>query len=251
LVQGRDKVMSEQVQLNVWLPKHKREQNISIFKKLQEKFDTAMKILFADIDSSANQYRDKLAEEYGTAFNWEVVDPSDVFEQIEAETYEFYSAEKLMEYNFHLSLLATTYQIFEQQLRGFVFSELNHRTSPIRTKEEFSQFGTNMGKIKEAYEFLEFDLTKTIQWETVELLADLVNTYKHGDGRSAKRLYEKNPDLFLKGYFGDERLMDMELTTNSEIVFDLDKVGFKAYIDALIEFWEDFPEHITKVHTFE
>lgn len=119
--------------------------------------------------------------------------------------------------------------------------------SPIRTKDDFSKFGFNMGQIKEAYEFLNYDLTKTSQWETVELLADLVNTYKHGDGRSATRLYNKNPDLFLKGYFVDERLMDVELTTNAEIVFDIEKVGFDKYTNAIVEFWEDFPEHLNPV----
>ncbi|WP_368774585.1 hypothetical protein [Bacillus aerius] len=108
-----------------------------------------------------------------------------------------------------------------------------------------------MAQIKEAYEFLKYDLTKTSQWETVELLADLVNTYKHGDGRSANRLYNKNPDLFLKGYLGDERLMDVELTTNSEIVFDIEKVGFKKYTKALIGFWEDFPEHLNPIVTID
>ncbi|MDX8363488.1 hypothetical protein [Cytobacillus sp. IB215316] len=239
--------MSEQVQLNVWLPKHKRKQYLSIHKKLQEKFATTMETLFNDIEGSANKYKEKLFEEYGTAYDYEVVDPSDILENIEMETYEFFKAEKLMEYNFHLSLLASTYQIFEQQLRGFIYSELNHKLSPIRTKDEFSKFGFNMGQIKEAYEFLNYDLTKTSQWETIELLADLVNTYKHGDGRSAKRLYNKNPDLFLKGYFGDERLMDVELTTNAEIVFDIEKVGFDKYTTAIIEFWEDFPEHINPV----
>ena len=239
--------MSEQVQLNVWLPKHKREQYIFIYKKLQEKFATTMETLFNDIEGTANTYKEKMAEKYGTAYNYDVVDPSDILENIEMETLEFYKSEKLMEYNFHLSLLATTYQIFEQQLRSFIYSELNHRMSPIRTKDEFSKFGFNMGQLKEAYEFLNYDLTKTPQWETVELLADLVNTYKHGDGRSATRLYNKNPDLFLKGYFGDERLMDVELTTNAEIVFDIEKVGFDKYTNAIIEFWEDFPEHLNSV----
>ncbi|MFC0414166.1 hypothetical protein ACFFHH_01595 [Cytobacillus solani] len=206
-----------------------------------------METLFNDIEGSANKYKEKMVEEYGTAYNYEVVDPSDIFENIEMETYEFYKSEKLMEYNFHLSLLATTYQIFEQQLRGFIYSELNHRMSPIRTKDGFSKFSFNMGQLKEAYEFLNYDLTKTCQWETVELLADLVNTYKHGDGRSATRLYNKNPDLFLKGYFGDERLMDVELTTNAEIVFDIEKVGFDKFTKVIIEFWEDFPEHLSPV----
>lgn len=114
--------MSQQLQLNVWLPKHKREQYICIYKKLQEKFATALETLFNDIEGSANKYKEKMVEEYGTAYNYEEVDPSDIFENIEMETYEFYKSEKLMEYNFHLSLLATTYQIFEQQLRGFIYS---------------------------------------------------------------------------------------------------------------------------------
>lgn len=242
--------MGEQVQVNVWLPKNKREQFISIYKKIEEKFNISVETLFNDIEGTANQYKEKLANDYGTAFNYEVVDPSDIFEQIEMEAYEFYRAEKLMEYNFHLSLLATTYQIFEQQLRGFVYSELNHSTSPIRT-EEFPNFGSSMNGIKEAYDFLNYDLTNTPQWETIKILADFVNTYKHGDGRSAKRLYKNKPDFFLKGYFGYERVMDIELTTNSEIVFDLEKVGFTEFTNAIIEFWEEFPEHLNTVHTFE
>ncbi|OZS76969.1 hypothetical protein CF394_13540 [Tetzosporium hominis] len=241
--------MSEQVQLNVWLSKHKREQFILIYKKLQEKFGTTMETLFKDIEGSTNDYKERLVEEYGTAYDYEIVDPSHIFEQIEMESYEYYKAEKLMEYNFQLSLLATAYQIFEQQLRGFIYSELNHSTSPIRTKEEFSKFGFNMGQIKEAYGFLNYDLIKAPQWEAVELLADLVNTYKHGDGRSATRLYNKNPDLFLKGYFGNEKIMDVELTTNGQIVFDIEKVGFEEYIKALIGFWEDFPEYLNPVVT--
>lgn len=45
--------------------------------------------------------------------------------------------------------------------------------------------------------------------------------------------------------------MDIELTTNSEIVFDLEKVGFTEFTNAIIEFWEEFPEHLNTVHTFE
>jgi hypothetical protein len=167
------------------------------------------------------------------------------------EAYEFYRAEKLMEYNFHLSLLATMYQLFEQQLRGFIYSEFNHSTSPVQTEEDFPDFGRDMGKIKNEYNYLNYDLTATPQWETVETLADLVNTFKHGDGRSAKKLYLKNPDFFLKAYYGDKRVMDVELTTNNEIVLDIGKIGFNTYSNAIIEFWENFPEHISSVITVD
>lgn len=242
--------MSEQVQLNVWLDKYKREKYISIYKTLQTKYDIAMNTLFSDIEGRANEYKEKLTDKYGTMYNYEVDDPGDIFEMIESDAYDFYQAEKLMEYNFHFSLLATMYQMFEQHLRSFVYSELNHSWSPVRTGE-FSKFGYNMGELKECYNLLNYDLTTTSHWGAIETLAYLVNTYKHGDGRSAKRLYKKKPDLFLKAYFGKERLMDQELTTNSEIVFDMEKIGFDSYANAIISFWGEFPEHLTSTYTFD
>jgi hypothetical protein len=243
--------MSEQVQVNVWLPKHKREQFISIYKNFEEKYGKAMNTLFFDIEGNAKKHKEELAEEYSTAFNYENVDPGDIYQQIEEESYEYYKSEKLMEYNLHLSLLSTVYQIFEQQLRGFIYSEVNHSTSSVRTIKDFPKFGVNMGQIKKAYKLISYDLTITPQWETINTLSDLINTYKHGDGHSAKRLYENNPDFFLKAYYGDERVMDVELTTNGEIVFDIEKIGFKSYTHALIEFWENFPEHLNPFVTVE
>lgn len=243
--------MGEQVQLNIYLPKHKRQKYISVFNKLLEKYSIAMETLFSNPEESAKKYRDKLYEDYKFAYNYEEVDPSDIMEVIETQAYEFYEAEKLMQYNFQLSLLATTYQLFEQQLRGFIFSELNHSTSPVRTDKDFPDFGRDIGKIKEVYKQVGYDLTGTFQWETVSTLADLVNTYKHGEGNSAKRLHKNHPDFFLKAYFGEERIMDVELTTNGEIVFDLEEVGFDKYPNAIIKFWEEFPEQLTPIVTVE
>jgi hypothetical protein len=243
--------MNKQLKVNVWLPRHKREQFISIYKNFEEKYEKAMKTLFFDIEGDVNQYKEELAEEYNTVFNFEIDDPSDILQQIEEDTLEYYRSEKLMEYNLHLSLLSTVYQVFEQQLRGFIYSELNHATNSIRTKENFPDFGFNMGEIKEAYKFINYDLTKTSQWDTVKTLSDLVNTYKHGDGRAARRLYQNRPNFFLKAYYGGERVMDVELTTNGEIVFDIERINFKSYTRSLIEFWEEFPEHLDPIVTVE
>ena len=52
-----------------------------------------METLFNDIEGSANDYKERLAEEYGTAYNYEIVDPSHIFEQIEMKSYEYSKAE--------------------------------------------------------------------------------------------------------------------------------------------------------------
>jgi hypothetical protein len=242
--------MGETVLLTGWLNSFKRKKLISIHQTLQAKYEVTMNTLFYDIEDAAKKHREHLVQHYGSMFYGENADMGDVYDQIQEEAYEFYQAEKLMEYNFHLSLLATMYQIFEQQLRAFIYEELNHRLSPVRTEEDFPEFGTNMGKIKEAFKHVNYDLETTIQWDRIATLADLINTYKHGDGRSSKRLYKKNPELFIKAYYGERRLMDQELTTNAEIVFDLKEIEFRTFSDAIIDFWKGFPEHLSGSYTF-
>lgn len=242
--------MGETVVLTAYMDRYKRDKYTSIYNTLQRKHEVTMQLLFGDIEGAVTNYQNELRDKYATAYNYEYVDPGDIFEDIEQQSVEFYEAEKLMEYNFHFSLLATLYQMFEQQLRKFIYEELNHRLSPVRVEGEFADFGTNMGKIKSAFKHVSFDLEATIQWYPISVLADLVNTYKHGDGRSAKRLYKNHPEFFLQYPFSKKRVMDRELTTNTEIVFDLKEVNFKDYSDAIIDFWKDFPEHLSGKYTF-
>ncbi|WP_010288750.1 hypothetical protein [Kurthia massiliensis] len=193
--------MNEKVTLNLYLNTYRRREYILIYKGLQDKFNAMNESLFKDIEGAANEYREKRIKEDEIAYDYEVVDPAEIFERIEMETVDFYESEKLMEYNFYFSLLTMAYQIFEQQLRGFIYSELNHSTSSVRIKNKFSDFGSNMGQIKKAYELLSYDLTEASQWEDIEMLYKVVNTYKHGDGRSANNLYRDNPEMFLKSPF--------------------------------------------------
>lgn len=44
--------------------------------------------------------------------------------------------------------------------------------------------------------------------------------------------------------------MDRELTTNTEIVFDLEEVDFKDYSDAIIDLWKNFPGQLSGKYTF-
>ncbi|MCF7625455.1 hypothetical protein CQ056_24055 [Peribacillus simplex] len=237
------------VQIDAWLSSYRRKQYISIYDRMKDKHLSAMSLLFQDHEKSADKHYKELEKEYATAFNWENTDPSDVFEMINDKVCEFYDSEILMEHNFHLSFLSNMYQIFEQQLRSFIYGELNHNLSNVRTKK-LEKFGTNMTEIKDAYLMLGYDLEKNSNWDTIYVLADIANAFKHGDGRSAKRLFKKHPEMFKLDSYNKERIMDREFTTNSEVVFEIDKINFNTYANALIEFWTEFPEHLTGTHTF-
>ncbi|KAB2364184.1 hypothetical protein ACQCWD_20725 [Bacillus thuringiensis] len=240
----------EIVQLTAWLSNYQRNQYTEIYERMKDKHISAMALLFQNHEKSAEEHYKQLEIEYSTAFDWENTNPGDVFQMIHEKAYEFYEFEVLMEHNYHLSFLANMYQIFEQQLRSFAYSELNHRLSPVRTKK-LARFGTNMNEIKEAYKAMGYDLEKNMYWETIRTLSDIVNTFKHGVGRSAKRLLKKHPEIFKIDTYNNQRVMDRELTTNFVVVFDIKKIDFNVYANVLINFWEDFPEYLEGTYRFE
>ncbi|MDR4914107.1 hypothetical protein RGU76_03030 [Bacillus pseudomycoides] len=238
------------VQLTAWLNPYRRNQYVAMYERMKDKHSSVMALLFPNHERVAEEHYKELETEYSTAFDWENTDPADVFQMIQEKAYEFYEFEVLMEHNYYLSFLTNMYQIFEQQLRSFVYSELNHSFSPVRTKN-LAKFGTNMNEIKEAYKALDYDLEKNTYWETIHILSDIANTFKHGDGRSAKRLFKKHPEMFKVYEYDNQRVMDRELTTNSEVVFEIEKIDFNTYADALINFWKEFPENLEGTYTFK
>ena len=240
----------ETVRVAAWLNQYKRKQFISIYEYLKEKYILISEILFVDHELSTKKYAERLEEKYGTVFNWEVTDPGDVYELILEEATQFYHYEVLMEHNHHLMMLSNMYQIFEQQPRQFIYSELNHHTNPIRTND-LKDFGNNLNEIKEAYSLVGYDLNRNSQWEKIKTLHDIVNTFKHGMGRSASRLLKKHPELFLEDKFTGLLVIDLEQTTNFEVIFDIKKIDFNFYADGIIAFWNEVPEHLEGYYTFE
>lgn len=242
--------MSKTVEINVWLYDYQREEFISIHKKIREKYNAITQTTFSEIEKSTEKYGDELLEKYGSMYDYETVDPGDIFENIAYEKYEYYQMEKLMEYNVKLSILSVAYQIFEQQLRKFIYQELNHSMNPVKT-EGFSKVGTNMDEIKTLYNIAGYNLESYECWNHINILSDIVNTFKHGKGRSSERLYKNKPNLFLKSYFSKENLMDQELTSNAAIVLDINEIDIEHHISVLIDFWNQFPEHTVGTHVFK
>lgn len=205
---------------------------------------------FLDHEKTTKEYLKKLEEKYSTSFNWEQADPSNVYEMIHDKALDFYELEELMEYNFHLSFLANMYQIFEQQLRSFAYRELNQNFSPVRT-QKFEEFGLNWNEIKESYQHLGYILEMNSHWDKIKILGDITNTFKHGYGRSAKRLFKKHPEMFKSNSFNNERILDRELTTNFKITLEITAINFDSYADSLIGFWNEFPNNISGTYTFK
>lgn len=272
------KVEISKVTISIWLDRWKRESFINLYNTMLITYNSTNDLMYKNIKERFNEYQKDVYNEILDRYRGTNIDPADIdYTDVGSEASYRVERDFLMKYQFHFSSLVNLYQVFEQQIRKLLYVELNHRLSCVRTKEEMPNFATKFGDIKGVLKVLNYPLGTTPSWSTIDELNKIANTYKHGDGNSAKSLYRKNKDIFvnsatglfyyeepkskkeeqaylnsldaeeIKEYREKEKilLMERELTTNTEIVLREDKTHFEKYIKAIIDFWETFPEHYT------
>ncbi len=199
--------------------------------------------VFKDIESEAN----KLSNDFYDNFMNQpahdgYIDPSSIAEQALEIAIEHYSYLDRGKYNLTATWHAALYQLWEQQLRLFLFREMSHVD-----KLEFKTFCTNIAEIKKKFAFHNVDVETLVCWSKINELRLLCNVIKHGPGDSAEKLLKINPSLFRKesALFEKEKGIDyMETykTTLLEETLNIDETTLQQYKEALLSFWDEIPE---------
>ncbi|WP_026801550.1 hypothetical protein [Pontibacillus halophilus] len=258
------------VVINLWFSPWEKENYINLYKKMLDTYNETNKLMYSNIRERFNKYREDVLNEYLSLYNPEDIDYDDVgslaFDRLEHDY--------LMEYQYHFSSIVNLYHVFEQHIRKLLYKEINHKFNPVETKESMPKFATRFDRIEKLLNLLDYPLSTTPSWSKINELNKLTNTYKHGDGNSATSLYNINKSIFmneatrnfyykevtnegeelyvksldeeeLQEFRREEKilLMKKELNTATGIILRKDKTEFKDYLEAIIEFWESFPEH--------
>lgn len=199
--------------------------------------------VFNDIENEA----DKLANDFYDNFmnqlaDDEYIDPASIAEQALEMGIKHYSYLRLGKYNLTATWHATLYQLWEQQLRLFLFREISHVK-----KLEFKSFCTTMNEIKETFALHNVDIESFGCWSKISELRLLCNVIKHGAGDSSEKLRKLNPSLFRKepALFEREKdidYMDTYKTTLLEETLNIDQTTLQQYKEALLSFWDEIPE---------
>lgn len=191
---------------------------------------------FGNIEKEADEFTNDYYEELrGSSFD-DSGDTSDLAEKAFDEGITYYSELRSVKYAFTAIAISSLYHIWEQQARRFLYKEMSHTY-----KIEFTDFCPQMRDIKLHFQFHNFDLEKLSYWGKLDELRLLSNVIKHGDGSSAKQLYEKNKDLFRQSIFkfNDRPTLDSTLLEESLI---LSQNLFNEYVETLLKFWDEVPE---------
>jgi len=160
-----------------------------------EIYTKRIKHLFTEIEQESKAIANKRYHELGKSFHPDFQDATDLAEAALEAGVEHYEGLALMQYNTKLMWISTLYQFWEQQVRKFVFVEVNRTHRFIKKGNEivFKDFcARGIDDIKEVFKVFNQDLEKLSSWDKLNELRLLANVIKHGDGRSATQLKLRN-----------------------------------------------------------
>lgn|GEM_PF-633413 len=221
----------------LYLYEHLKSYLKSVIEDHYKIFNDKLLPCFNNIEEQA----DKAAEEFYNEA-WEqpsedgdlsvLAEAAEKAQNIGIGTYEYL---KWGRYNLIATWHAMLYQLWEQQVREFLYKELSHNYSVV-----FKNFCGNLKQIKLVFKMHGVDLESKSCWKNIDELNLLNNVIKHGDGYSAETLKKKRPDLFMDVYSRGYRSDVLSTLLNESL--NIDEKTLSDYTDNLMSFWDNLPE---------
>lgn len=271
------------VYFNLYFNPYYKETFTRIYDVLIDTHNRTYEAMYKEIKENpekiAESYLEEANETIPNNYNHEYDDGSEYYEQIESYVVDRMQEQSLMHYQFELMSLSNLYQVFEQQLRKWLFEEMTqHHNEYINQikftldneEKDYGEFYSQFGALRNVLQEMKLTFTmpsplasdlpewadlfgliedsgievpivETEIWKTIRECNLLSNTYKHGSGPSAISLYKIRPEYFEK--VNKTKLMNLYRTTNMEEVLSVDKISFEKYANAMKNFWVKLKTH--------
>ena len=220
----------------LYLPEVKRKYLKLEISNFVEIYSQKLLPVFKDIKNDAKKYTNGF---YNNSMSQpacdDSIDPASIAETALDEGIDYYSYLTLGKYNLTATWHATLYQLWEQQLRRFLFQEISHVYNI-----QFETFCIKLSEIKEKFKFHNVDIESFSCWPQIRELSLLCNVIKHAGGRSEKELREIKPELFKQ----EDKIdyITTFKTTLLEETLNINETTLQRYKETLLSFWDEIPE---------
>jgi hypothetical protein len=229
--------IKKKMKAQIYTPQMTRDLHIRQISEFTWPFFNKILPQFRNIDDESEQVADDYWQQVMAipADESSMLDPSDFAEQARDRGIDHYMMMSLGLYTATLAWHATLFEFFHQQVRLFLYKEMEHDF-----KVELKKFCTNFSEIKDVFSSYKFDITTINSWGKIYELQILCNTIKHGDGDSLEKLRSIAPGRFKMQ--NDIDLFNLHKTTLLEITLDVNEGTLREYQDAVCDFWKKIPE---------
>lgn len=207
--------------------KHKTQ--LSLVKDYYER----TKVQFKNIEDETDKYSNSL---YNNFANNEDTDPALIAEWAMEQGVDMYETLSVMKLNNLLMTISMLYHIWEQQLIKFTIDELQHYGVKLTPK------ALSYNEVQGIFNLYGVSIDKTDSWKKIKELKALVNTIKHGDGKSAETLRKVRPDFFKLDEIDNDTLDLSGSVLLNEYSLQVKEKDLYEYIEATKHFWNEMPE---------
>lgn len=198
---------------------------------LAEDYYNKTKFYFENIENDSETYADNIYNNYKGNLECDAI--AEIAHDKGLEMYEYLT---IMKSNHLFMTIVMLYCIWEQQLKKFTIRELTHCFDFDKKTLEFNE-------IKKVFELHNIKITDKNSWEKIDELKCLVNTIKHGDGKSAKKLRKLRPKFFQLEQFKNFDLLEINDSVLMDFIsLQIKENDFYSYIKATKDFWDEMPE---------
>ncbi|MDH4620187.1 hypothetical protein [Brevibacillus sp. AY1] len=188
---------------------------------------------FGDIEKEATDYADSIYNNFPADKN---TDPATVADFANDEGIQLYELLNTMKKNHLLMTISMMCQIWEQQLIKFTVTEMRHLLS-------FNNNALSFGDAKKIFELHGVIFEELLSWIKIKEMRLLVNTIKHGDGESARKLRKIRPDYFeLEFIKGTDTLELADAVLLDSYSLMVEEQDFRSYVEVTKMFWDEMPE---------
>lgn len=193
------------------------------FDNIDEEVDLLRtKLLNGDLyTSNPNRYRDDEAQLYEGACSL----------AISHETLLYEMRRELL-----LNITSMLYFNFDKTLRSWLFNEIGH-TWNINDFEKWI-WKTDIGDIYDLLELFDFNCRCETLFNYLNALGLIVNTYKHGYGRSLSKLKTSYPEYLNTEFIEKGFIMSLN---NEYTNLKVSKTQLEAFGQAITDFWISVP----------
>ncbi len=225
----------------LYMDKHMKERFIERHDFFVTRIKEKVLSQFRDVEAETDKHLADVESLFRDHFD-QSGDPSQIYDHLRDEQYEFYELFDNLRNQMIISSLAVCYHQWERDLRHFIERELSH-TVEYENVLEHAWTKTNIGGI--------FEILRLFGWmvRDEEFFSDLdatrlvVNVHKHGKGRALSDLAKKHPEFLIEGYFKKpDGMRDLFLDAD---VLQVTEDQFSSLTGAVRLFWVRFPERLT------
>lgn len=214
-----------------------RELRISENKFYVEQAKNRLLSQFANIESEAEQAEVEHWERSGQSFDPEWDDPGDLAEAARDHGVEFYQLLSDMHDRTRLSVVAGMFHQWDKTFRRFLIREFRWPGLVIGDHTRRALWTLDSAKLEQLLGAIGLDLSSFASYPKIEAMRLVVNTFKHGEGKSLDELRQHYPDYL---HQSSHELMYIDDTD-----LDVTDDHFEEFAVAIEMFWRDLPPKLT------